>query len=313
MQFATKMGVSRRRIIIPGRTWALSRRTTRRYFLFTPDRERRIEGCFWYCLAYAARKFGVQVHAAVLMSTHIHLVVTDTRGCLPWFLQSFHRLLALCIKAFRGWPEEVLNKAPTGQHELRTPEAIVEATAYLIANPVAAGAVRHARDWPGAITLPGDLGRRKLIARRPRFFFDPQNPQWPETIELAFTLPPSVTSEHGERAVRDRIRDRLHQLEHEASSEKKRRGTAFRGVRKVLRDAHVRRARNRKNYRRLNPRFAVGGDARAGVAAIAEFRAFEISYTTALARWTAGDRHALFPPGTWWMRVHHGVRCDPPS
>ena len=33
-----------------------------------------------------------------------------------------------------------------------TPEATLEALAYLISNPVEAVAVRYARDWPGACT-----------------------------------------------------------------------------------------------------------------------------------------------------------------
>jgi hypothetical protein len=68
--------------------------------------------------------------------------------------------LALCTKALRGWPEEVFNKKSTGVHALLTPESIVESIAYLIANPVAAGAVRYARDWPGAQTLAAEVGTR---------------------------------------------------------------------------------------------------------------------------------------------------------
>jgi hypothetical protein len=43
------------------------------------------------------------VHCATVMSTHEHLVVTDTRGELPRFLQELHRLLALGIKVLRKW------------------------------------------------------------------------------------------------------------------------------------------------------------------------------------------------------------------
>jgi len=82
------------------------------------------------------------------MSTHSHEVITDVRGEYPKFLQTFHRYLALCTKAYRGWPEEVFNKDSSGAHALLTPEATLEAIAYLIANPVEAGAVRYAKDWP---------------------------------------------------------------------------------------------------------------------------------------------------------------------
>ncbi len=84
------------------------------------------------------------------MSTHSHEVVTDVRGELPRFLEEFHRLLALTTKALRGWPGEVFDKPSTGQHELLTPEATLDALAYLISNPVEAMAVRCAKDWPVA-------------------------------------------------------------------------------------------------------------------------------------------------------------------
>ena len=119
--------MTRRRIIEPGTTWALSRRTTRRHFLLNPDQSRQLEQNYWYCLGLAAQRFGVVVHAGCLMSTHSHEVVTDVQGVLPRFLQEFHRLLALTTKAFRGWPGEVFDKRSTGQHALLTPEATIEA------------------------------------------------------------------------------------------------------------------------------------------------------------------------------------------
>ena len=44
--------------------------------------------------------------------------------------------------------------------------ATIEALAYLIANPVEAGAVRYAKDWPSAQTLPRDIGARVVTVKR---------------------------------------------------------------------------------------------------------------------------------------------------
>ena len=41
-------------------------------------------------------------------------------------------------------------------------------------------------------------------------------------------------------------------------------------------------------------------------------RQFDADYNAALAKWMAGDRRAVFPHGTWWMRVHHAVLVHPP-
>ena len=303
--------MTRRRIIEPGTTWALSRRTTRRHFLLHPDQDRQLEQCYWYCLGHAAQRFGVVVHAGCLMSTHSHEVVTDVQGVLPRFLQEFHRLLALTTKALRGWPGEVFDKRSTGQHALLTPEATIEALAYLIANPVEAGAVRYARDWPGAHTLARDIGTRVIEVERPSHYFDSDNPAWPEVVELELRMPTELELDYGIELTQQRIADRVREREHRAWQESKRTGIAFLGVRRVLRQAHTKRARSYEVFGSLNPQFAAAGHREAAREAVQRMRAFNVQYDRALAAWTAGRRSVCFPVGTWWMRVCHGVRCGP--
>jgi hypothetical protein len=298
-------------MIEPGKTWALSRRTTRRYFLLNPDHARELEQCYWYCLGLAAQRFGVVVHAGCLMSTHSHEVVTDVRGLLPRFLQEFHRLLALTTKALRGWPGEVFDKRSTGQHELLTPEATIEALGYLIANPVEAGAVRYAKDWPGAHTLPRDIGTRVVKVERPTHYFDPDNPDWPDIIELRLQMPTSLELDYGIELAQQRIADRVKEREHRAWQESKRTGIAFVGARRVVRQTPTKRARSYEAFGSLNPQFAAAGHRGAAAEAVRRLRAFNAQYDEALAAWTAGKRSVPFPPGTWWMRVCHGARCGP--
>jgi hypothetical protein len=303
--------MTRRRIIEPGTTWALSRRTTRRYFLLNPDQARELEQAYWYCLGLAARRFGVVVHAGCLMSTHSHEVVTDVRGVLPQFLQEFHRLLALCTKALRGWPGEVFDKRSTGQHALLTPEATIESLAYLIANPVEAGAVRYAKDWPGAHTLPRDIGSRIVKVTRPAHYFDPDNTAWPDVVELRLEMPTDLELDYGTALAQARIAARVKAREHRAWQESRRTGIAFVGARRVLRQAHTKRARSYEAFGSLNPQFAAAGHRGAAADAVRRLRAFNTQYDQALAAWTAGKRTVRFPVGTWWMRVCHGARCGP--
>jgi putative transposase len=298
-------------MIEPGKTWALSRRTTRRHFLLNPDQARELEQCYWYCLGVAAERFEVIVHAGCLMSTHSHEVVTDVSGVLPRFLQEFHRLLALCTKSLRGWPGEVFDKRSTGQHVLLTPEAKIEALAYLIANPVEAGAVRYAKDWPGAHTLPRDIGARVLKVHRPPHYFDPDNSAWPEQLELRLEMPTELQLEYGLELAQQRIAERVKAREHRAWQESKRTGIAFAGVRRVLRQAHTRRARSYETFGSLNPQFAAGGHRGVAAEAVRRLKAFNEQYDKALAAWTSGKRTVCFPIGTWWMRVCHGARCGP--
>ena len=301
--------MTRRRIVDAGATLALCRRTTRRHFLLHPDEARQMEQMYWYCLAYAAKLHGVLVHAACLMSTHSHEVITDVRSEYPLFLHTLHRNLALCTKAYRGWPEEVFNKDSSAAHALLTPEATIEAIAYLIANPVEALAVRYAKDWPGATTLPGDVGTRVIRVKRPKHYFNPENATWPEEIELRLQMPVALQLDYGPELARERIAERVRDKQHQAWHKAKRTGIAFVGPKRVLRFAHTKRAKSYEVFGSLNPQFAAAGNRGAATGAVKRLRAFNAQYERALAAWTQGDRSACFPEGTWWMRVCHRARC----
>ena len=43
-----------------------------------------------------------------------------------------------------------------------------------------------------------------------------------------------------------------------------------------------------------------------------QLKAFFDEYKDALENFCAGDRNVIFPYGTYWMRVHHGVLCEAP-
>ena len=69
------------REVLPGRTYLVTRRCTQRQFLLKPSR--RTNELVRYCLAVAARKTGVLVHAVCFMSNHWHGVITDPLARLP--------------------------------------------------------------------------------------------------------------------------------------------------------------------------------------------------------------------------------------
>ena len=55
-----------------------------------------------FCLALAASRFGLDVHAAASLSSHYHLVVTDFEGRLPDFMHLFNTLVARAGNALLG-------------------------------------------------------------------------------------------------------------------------------------------------------------------------------------------------------------------
>lgn len=294
------------RFIVPGTTCMITRRTLRRHHLFRPDPA--IRQLYLYALAVCARQFGILVHAVTLMSTHEHLIVTDTRGRLPDFLCRFHRLVSLGTKALRKW------EGPTWDHErpsvvrLLSEQAIIEKLAYVMANPVKAGLVRRAREWPGLTALPQDLGRRTWRVERPQLFFDPGNPQWPDSIELSLTLPSVLQRSYDPQQVREAVAEELANQERLAQREIKKRSSRVLGTDGARRLSPYRRATSFEPLRGRNPTFAVGkGQTRKFFAAVAELRAFRHAYREALARWRLGFRDMAFPRGTWCMRQLHGA------
>ena len=83
--------MSNPRRIVPGTTYLVTRRTTRRYFLLTPDKRRILLAFYWYATAVLAAEFGIEIHAVQMLSNHLHEVLTDTRGRLPDFLSQRNR------------------------------------------------------------------------------------------------------------------------------------------------------------------------------------------------------------------------------
>ncbi|WP_438003915.1 transposase [Sorangium sp. So ce321] len=297
--------MSQPREIAPGTTYLITRRVLRRHFLLRPDAA--MNQLLVYALAVAARRYGIEVHALCAMSTHLHLVVTDVRGVLPRFLQFFHRFVALGTKVLRTWDGPVWDHEPTSVVRLLTRAAVVEKIAYVLANPVAAGLVRHARQWPGIKVDVSELGCGVLHATRPSAYLDPKNPQWIEDTTLPLALPPVVEQEHAE-GFRHQVADELARLEGRAHAELERKGLRFLGAEQASKISPYERATSFEGLRDRNPTFAVGrdqGDAwRIAAAAVSAFRA---SYRAALERWRTGIRNAVFPVGTWWMRTFHGV------
>jgi putative transposase len=297
------------RRVVPGMTVMVTRRTLRRTHLLRPDP--RINAVFTYLLAVLAERHGVLVHAAVLMSTHEHIVLTDTRGVLPRFLQELHRLLALSVKVLRKWEGAVWDHEKTSVVELLTDQAIVEKIAYVMANPVAAGLVDRAHQWPGVTTRPDDLGRACWTAKRPDLYLDTNNVAWPVNATMQLTVPPAFSS--SEDDLRSRVAAELLTLERLASADVKARGFRVLGAKCIRAMSPFKRARSWEPLRSRNPTFAVGRGLRdAFFEAVAALRQFRAAYRAAMDAWRRGVRSAPFPYGTYFMSLFHGATTARP-
>ncbi|MDH5675378.1 MAG: transposase, partial [Myxococcales bacterium] len=80
--------------VLPGKTYMLTRRVTRRHWLLRPDADGTSQQIYLYTLGYNANQHGILVHNLCQMSSHDHETITDVLGTLPLFLEGFHRDLA---------------------------------------------------------------------------------------------------------------------------------------------------------------------------------------------------------------------------
>jgi REP element-mobilizing transposase RayT len=258
-----------------------------------------------YLLAIAAERAGFRVHAICAMSTHIHLVATDVDGNLPSFLQFFHRMVARCTMAHRRWNTSVWDGSATSVVRLETPVAVVEKIAYVIANPVTAGLVRNAHEWPGAKVVAGEIGSGKLSARRPDVYLNPNN--WPEEATLSLALPPGIEPKDAASFHRQ-VDAEVARLERRARDEMAEQGRPFLGAERARKVPPTARATTVEPIIDRNPTFAVGRDqGSAWQDAVAALRAFRAAYRDAFKRWCAGVRTIAFPAGTWLMHKLHGA------
>ena len=291
--------MSRPRCILPGTTYLITRRCSERRFLLRPDPQ--VRQLFRFCLARAADRSGVELHAYVALSNHYHLIVTDPHGRLPEFQHWLDTYLAKTINTFRGRWESLWAPGSYSAVRLVDAEDVHQKLLYLYLNPVSAGLVRKLVDWPGARSLPQDCGRSFRIDR-PKGFFRARG-QVPATCLLQLVAPSGVDMQRLERE--------LVELEAELGRRHRERGQSILGARQVLQQSPNANPGTQEPRRRLNPRIAAR-DRWQRVQALQQWKAFLDSYREAWVAFCSGDRMACFPAGTYWMRVRFGVRCSGP-
>jgi REP element-mobilizing transposase RayT len=287
------------RQILPGATYLVTRRCAHRQLLLRPGKT--TTEVFRYVLALAARRTGVRIHAVCVLSNHYHLVVTDPGARLPAFHQFLDSLVARALNASLGRWEAFWAPNSYSAVTLASPEDVIEKAAYVLANPAAAGLVRRGRLWPGLWTAPEMIGAGATLVRRPNHFFDPTG-YLPEEVELELVVPPGFDSPN---AFREGLSVALGR--HEAAAATVHR--EFLGAARVLTQRPTARPKGTERRRGLNPRVAAR-DRWKRVEVLGRLAEFLRAYREA---WLARRRgvRAVFPPGTYLLRVAHGVACAP--
>jgi len=281
----------------------VTRRCTQRQHLLRPDKE--TNNAFIYCLAIAAHRYDIEVVNFIQMSNHLHNVIFDRHGNAPAFYEHFHKLLAKCMNALRGRWENFFSSEQVSVVRLETYEALIDKLTYVATNPVAAGLVERASDWPGASGLAALTTGKPLRARRPEHFFA-EDSALPEVVELTLRVPWEL-GEH-DRVVDDVVA-RVARAEHMLAEKRKITGSTVQGRYAVLRKSWRDVPDTREPRRTLNPRFAAR-NLGARLDAIQRFRDFVRDYRIARKALLAGEP-TVFPYGTYWLRRHVAVDMMP--
>jgi hypothetical protein len=263
-----------------------------------------VSAIFLYVLALASRRFGVQVHAFCVLSNHFHLVVTDTQARLPAFAQFLGSLVARAVNVLLRRSEAFWAPGSFSAVALAGPEDVIAKTAYVLANPTAAGLVPTGSEWPGLWTGPDQIGTAVLRARRPEIFFRRKG-ALPDVAELVLVPPPGVGPLEGFRRA---VADEVAELERGAHRRQAASGRTFLGVRRVLAQKPSERSRTAEVRGELKPRVAAR-DKWKRIEVLSRLIEFLRAYRAAWKEWRAGARDVVFPPGTYLLRVTHGVSC----
>jgi hypothetical protein len=306
--------MSRPQYVVRGQVILADRVSLEHRFLLRPDRQMR--AIFFYLLQVYAGVYGIRIHAVVLMSTHYHLLFTDVRGVRGDFFQAFHAMLAKAVQVYRGTKSVLFDKRPTSQPDNVTAKACVEAMAYIICNPTAAGIVEDPTQWPGLFTRVEDAGRRRVQRfEAPRWIRREDGTQvpflghwWPDFVELvqeplceAIDMDPDACVAEVRKCVEARIAEKR--------AEQAKKGWRFVGVMHAM---HQRVTRNAASWYtppvlegKIAPRVKAGtGEGVARAKALWRLFAFWEGHADARRRILAGELGVVFPPGTFrWHRL----------
>ena len=302
-----------------GSVYLITKKTNDDRFLLLPDGT--VNDVLLYLLILKLRKYGLRIHAFVVMSNHIHLVVTDVRGTLPKFMREFLSESGKAIKVATGTTCRIWSPERYSAVELLDRDAALRAISYCQTNPTEAG-LTLPRDWPGLTSAMHKFGDA-LTAIKPKFYFGANRPEsvtcrlspLPESIghlkqQTADTKRRNTEAEllaYREECalLQENIEKRVAESVDEILRKRRERGRPkLAGREAVL--AAPRSKRGNHPFRGIDPKFATRNP-ELMKQAIAEYKAFCREHAEAKESYTAGKENVFFPHGTYGYRELLGV------
>ncbi len=271
-------------------------RTYQSRLLLTPSPQ--LNGVLAGVLARAAAVTGVQLHAYVAFSNHVHLLVTAPGGALSDFMKYFLGNAARKVGRLVHWTGSLWQRRFSAEPVLD--DAAAEGRLrYILAHGVKEGLVRRVEDWPGLSCL--DLLRRGGVEQH-RFFHWARrwkkgvlveggdqvwDERWAEDVPLGLEPSPAWAGlTQAQRAAR------VEALVRDIGEEGARQHASVKGPQAVVReDPHARPSRTKRT-----PRPQCHATSAAARRAYRDtYTAWTSAYVAASARFRRGDWGAQFP------------------
>ena len=258
-----------------------------------------------YAFGRAQLMYGFDFHAGVVMGDHPHYDTTDRLANRPRYKNSIHSSLARGVNAKLGRFDSLF--APGGSCDTTTPtdEETLMDLAYTDTNPVKAGLVKWGHLWPGFTTYGWRFGESRTF-RLPDWFFDPDNPDNPETVTITRVRPRGIYPDLSDDELSDKLMNLCRELERAKQQEMKAQNRRFMGLKKLAKTNPWHQATSREDRFRIKPRVA-STDRWKRSAALRRNRHWAEHYARSRDDFEAG-LDPEFPYGTYQMRVRFNVR-----
>ncbi len=209
---------------------------------------------FLYCIARAAARAGVVIHAVAVLGNHIHIICTDPEGRLPEFTGWLSEYTAKCINASLGRWENLWSSEEPSYVKLESAEDLWDKMLYVLSNPTAAALVGSAEEWPGVVTLPKDFLKGPVEVARPAVFFRPNGPT-PATVPFQVVPPAGLGDLPPDEFVRI-LNEELKLREADLRLQHRQAGRPILGQKAVLAQNPFSYPAGKEPRRNLNPRIA---------------------------------------------------------
>ena len=294
---------------IPGQVAMVTRRCAQRRYFLRPDSY--INNVLPFEVGKAANRYDQQVYGALAMSNHIHLELGDATGRRSDFMRDSMSAIANSRNRDLGREEHFWGSGPFNDTVLLDRDAIERKLIYIWTNPVRAGLVKRAEDWPGFKILPKDWGT-KIRVDKPERFYGRRNP---DVVEFTPQPPPGYDDMSLEE-VREHFQNLLEEAEDKLNAALEEEKRHFAGVATVEAVDPMSQPSTEETKTRHIPRFA-SKDFELRSAARAIYRDFVDRYETCRQRWLNSrkkkhPKRVQFPAGTVQLRRCAPVQCDAP-